>query len=97
MSYKVLTDQILYIIFSWIKWYQCENYLNNIEKIKDLEKLVFELKYLYKNKLEENYYTEIEKEYIEYENFVNDSNDDFDKERLEIFKRFFYNDKVDKN
>ncbi len=97
MSYKVLTDQILYIIFSWIKWYQCENYLNNIEKIKDLEKLVFELKYLYKNKLEENYYTEIEKEYIEYENFVNDSNDDFDKERLEIFKRFFYNDKIDKN
>lgn len=93
----MLTDQILYIIFSWIKWYQCENYLNNIEKIKDLEKLVFELKYLYKNKLEENYYTEIEKEYIEYENFVNDSNDDFDKERLEIFKRFFYNDKIDKN
>ncbi len=92
-----MTDQILYIIFSWIKWYQCENYLNNIEKIKDLEKLVFELKYLYKNKLEENYYTEIEKEYIEYENFVNDSNDDFDKERLEIFKRFFYNDKIDKN
>ena len=52
---------------------------------------------MYKNKLEENYYTEIEKEYIEYENFVNDSNDDFDKERLEIFKRFFYNDKIDKN
>ena len=93
----MLTDQRLYIIFSWIKWYQCENYLNNIEKIKDLEKLVFELKYLYKTKLEENYYTEIEKEYIEYENFVNDSNDDFDKERLEIFKRFFYNDKIDKN
>ena len=87
-------NDIRYFIVTWIKWYQSENYLNNEMKIKELQKLALESIDFYEKKLKNLYLIEIEKIFVEYEKYAKNSKNNFEKEKFEIFKTFFYSDKI---
>ncbi len=81
-------------VYLFIKWYQCEKSLKNLEKLKKLEEKSLKLINFYKIKLSNSYDKEIEIKFNAYKNLANSSNNDFDKEKFEIFKILFYSDKI---
>ena len=82
-------DDISWFIYAFVKYYQCETRLDNVDELQKLDALVKELIILYKNKLTDTYDSVIQEKYNVYENSATVSKDSIDKEKYEIFVKIF--------
>ena len=81
-------DDITYFMYPFIKWYQCEQRLGKSNAIERLDDLALKLIGLYKEKLAEEYKVVINQEYDTYLP-LKDSEDEFTREKYEIFVKIF--------
>ncbi|QSZ42194.1 tetratricopeptide repeat protein [Sulfurimonas aquatica] len=84
-------DDITWFIYDFVKWYQCEIYLKNQEKLDKLNLLAIKLIELYREKLGIEYSSVIDELHDAYSS-LKDSEENFDREKYGIFVKIFLED-----
>ncbi len=87
MDFIESIDELPWLVYAFVKYYQAKLILN--ENVSSLDKYINEkIKYL-KNKFENDYETQINEIYEGYKESANNSNDELQNQRLEIFEKIF--------